>query len=416
LIGRLLDRDADARPPSALAVLDELDQLASAIAPGSARRARPKVGSPPAPATWPAPGLIDELAAHLDQPALVVMGCLLGRGSWSMRDPTRSSTRSRAAAGRTMIAGTVDHWCPLGAELPGSAAVGHAPRQGVAAPHEPQPRAWCSARRRSRATAVAALVRAGRSSGDPIVDDPPSGVTWRACVPVLESPVWPARGDCARRRAAARRREALHGERWVALTVLSSAVDLRRAGRSVDWTACGTVRRAPRGRLRAPAGAADRARTGVRGGIARSDRAHAAARSGTGGSIAADGRDRGRYRRSRGAGAKRRCNAWPTRSRSVAPPRPRPGSRALAAAAPPPRSGRPLASGSRRCSTSSRSAPHRVHLAEQLLARVAPIMRRARRALRSHPTRRPGRGACRPIRRLRDAAAFARGRPGRSAC
>ncbi len=53
LIQRLVAREADARPPSALAVLDELDQLAPAIAPGSTRRARPKVGPPPAPGTWP---------------------------------------------------------------------------------------------------------------------------------------------------------------------------------------------------------------------------------------------------------------------------------------------------------------------------------------------------------------------------
>ncbi|HWO18665.1 MAG TPA: sigma 54-interacting transcriptional regulator [Kofleriaceae bacterium] len=53
LIFRLVARDADARPGSALAVLDELDQLAPAIAPGSARRARPPVGPPPAPGTWP---------------------------------------------------------------------------------------------------------------------------------------------------------------------------------------------------------------------------------------------------------------------------------------------------------------------------------------------------------------------------
>ena len=52
LITRLVARDPDARPASALAVLDELDQLAPAIAPGSSRRARPKVGPPPAPAAW----------------------------------------------------------------------------------------------------------------------------------------------------------------------------------------------------------------------------------------------------------------------------------------------------------------------------------------------------------------------------
>src|SRR5207302_965697 len=44
LIGRLMARDADARPPSALAVLDELDQLAPVL--GVERRARPRVATP----------------------------------------------------------------------------------------------------------------------------------------------------------------------------------------------------------------------------------------------------------------------------------------------------------------------------------------------------------------------------------
>jgi transcriptional regulator with GAF, ATPase, and Fis domain/Tfp pilus assembly protein PilF len=66
LIGRLVARDADVRPASALALLDELDQLAPVIAPGLARRARPKVGAPPAPATWPgADGVVEPLARGL---------------------------------------------------------------------------------------------------------------------------------------------------------------------------------------------------------------------------------------------------------------------------------------------------------------------------------------------------------------
>jgi len=66
LIGRLVARDVDQRPASALAVLDELDQLAPLIAPGQTRRARPKVGAPPAPAAWPGAAIvIDELARNL---------------------------------------------------------------------------------------------------------------------------------------------------------------------------------------------------------------------------------------------------------------------------------------------------------------------------------------------------------------
>ncbi|HEY5927448.1 MAG TPA: sigma 54-interacting transcriptional regulator [Kofleriaceae bacterium] len=66
LIGRLVARDADARPQSALALLDELDQLAPVIAPGLARSARPKVGAPPAAAAWPgAEAVVEPLARGL---------------------------------------------------------------------------------------------------------------------------------------------------------------------------------------------------------------------------------------------------------------------------------------------------------------------------------------------------------------
>jgi transcriptional regulator with GAF, ATPase, and Fis domain len=66
LIGRMTARELDARPASALAVLDELDQLAAAIAPDRARRARPDVAAPPVVAAWPgAQAVIDELARGL---------------------------------------------------------------------------------------------------------------------------------------------------------------------------------------------------------------------------------------------------------------------------------------------------------------------------------------------------------------
>ena len=74
LIGRMLARDVDRRPGSALAVLDELDQLAPAIAPGSGRRARPKVGPPPAPGSWPgAEPVIDAIARSLEGASATVV-------------------------------------------------------------------------------------------------------------------------------------------------------------------------------------------------------------------------------------------------------------------------------------------------------------------------------------------------------
>lgn len=53
LIARLCARDAQARPASAIAVLEELDQIALAVTPTDRRRARPAVGPPPAPILWP---------------------------------------------------------------------------------------------------------------------------------------------------------------------------------------------------------------------------------------------------------------------------------------------------------------------------------------------------------------------------
>ncbi|HEX4452781.1 MAG TPA: serine/threonine-protein kinase, partial [Kofleriaceae bacterium] len=67
LVARLMARDPAMRPSSALAILDELDQIAAAIAPGLERRARPSVGAPPAPASWPgARELADAIARGLE--------------------------------------------------------------------------------------------------------------------------------------------------------------------------------------------------------------------------------------------------------------------------------------------------------------------------------------------------------------
>jgi serine/threonine-protein kinase PknK len=68
LIARLLARDPDARPASAIAVLDELDQMAPAIVPRPTRRARPAVADAPMPASWPgASAWIDELTDRLER-------------------------------------------------------------------------------------------------------------------------------------------------------------------------------------------------------------------------------------------------------------------------------------------------------------------------------------------------------------
>jgi transcriptional regulator with GAF, ATPase, and Fis domain/tetratricopeptide (TPR) repeat protein len=64
LIGRLVARDADDRPASALAVLDELDQLAPVIAPQLSRRARPKVAAPPVATAWPGAAPVTDAIAR----------------------------------------------------------------------------------------------------------------------------------------------------------------------------------------------------------------------------------------------------------------------------------------------------------------------------------------------------------------
>ncbi|MBA2543345.1 MAG: serine/threonine protein kinase, partial [Deltaproteobacteria bacterium] len=88
LIGRMMHRDLDARPASALAVLDELDQLAPALdITKTSRRARPNVGPPPAPASWPGAGAwIDRLASELATPQLIVIVGSLATGARQLAD------------------------------------------------------------------------------------------------------------------------------------------------------------------------------------------------------------------------------------------------------------------------------------------------------------------------------------------
>ncbi|HEU0030227.1 MAG TPA: sigma 54-interacting transcriptional regulator [Kofleriaceae bacterium] len=112
LIRRLVARELDARPVSALAVLDELDQLAPVIAPQATRRARPRVA--PVPATWAgATPWIRELAAALDasEPVLVVVGAPAS-GARSLVDAAVREAQldevARGARSTPAIAGVLD--------------------------------------------------------------------------------------------------------------------------------------------------------------------------------------------------------------------------------------------------------------------------------------------------------------------
>ena len=113
LIDRLYARDADRRPASALAVLDELDQLAPAIAPDLARRARPAIAAPPAPASWPgADAWIAMLARGLASPRVhAVAGArdsgarILVEGAVRRWQLERASQRRETTP---LVAGTLD--------------------------------------------------------------------------------------------------------------------------------------------------------------------------------------------------------------------------------------------------------------------------------------------------------------------
>ncbi|HET9990956.1 MAG TPA: serine/threonine-protein kinase, partial [Kofleriaceae bacterium] len=147
LIDRLYARDAERRPASALAVLDELDQLAPAIAPDLARRARPAIAAPPPPASWPgADAWIAMLAHGLTSPRVHAVAGAPGSGAsilvdgavrrWQLeraaqrprvRDPSDPDSGPERSATTPRIAGTLEEvaaqlgCAPLaaGAALPG---------------------------------------------------------------------------------------------------------------------------------------------------------------------------------------------------------------------------------------------------------------------------------------------------------
>ena len=113
LIDRLYARDAERRPASAVAVLDELDQLAAVVSPSLVRRARPAIAAPPLAASWPgAEAWIAGLVVGLAVPEVqVVVG---GAGSGArvlVESAIRRWQLARAAARRETVphlAGTLD--------------------------------------------------------------------------------------------------------------------------------------------------------------------------------------------------------------------------------------------------------------------------------------------------------------------
>ena len=113
LVRRMVARDAEARPRSALAVLDELDQLAAAIAPGSPRRARPRVGAAPAPVAWPgAASVIDAIGRSLAGGAVVVVVGAAASGARELADGAlrrhQLAQVARGVVAGARIGGTLD--------------------------------------------------------------------------------------------------------------------------------------------------------------------------------------------------------------------------------------------------------------------------------------------------------------------
>jgi len=124
LIARLVARDVEARPASALAVLDELDQLAPAVAPGSARRARPAIAPPPVPAAWPgAEPWLAALDAALAGSAVAVIVGPPESGARALVDVAlRRRQLAAVARGTTPGAVTSGSLDELAARLGGAAA------------------------------------------------------------------------------------------------------------------------------------------------------------------------------------------------------------------------------------------------------------------------------------------------------
>ncbi|HEY1813053.1 MAG TPA: sigma 54-interacting transcriptional regulator [Kofleriaceae bacterium] len=171
LVARLYARDPSARPASALAVLDELDQLAPVIAPGLPRRARPTVGAPPAAASWPGARPLADAIVHglrgnrvqlvIGEPAsgarelvdAALLAWQLGRTSRKERSPAIAAGSLDAIAAR-VGAGDGRGWLDRCAR----AVRGEAPDARLCVLElADDPRA---------ADAIAALVRAG---GGPVV-------------------------------------------------------------------------------------------------------------------------------------------------------------------------------------------------------------------------------------------------------
>ena len=112
LLFRLVARDVDARPASALAVLDELDQLAPVVA-ATARRARPTVGPPPTPASWPgAATWIGAVEGALSAGALLVVPGPVESGARMLVDVALRRRQleevARGKAPAPLVAGTLD--------------------------------------------------------------------------------------------------------------------------------------------------------------------------------------------------------------------------------------------------------------------------------------------------------------------
>lgn len=113
LVARLCARDVAARPASALAVLDELDEIRPAVAPQLRRRARPEVGPPPAPMQWPgATRWVDELLRGLDSERLqVVIGDAASGAHDLVEEATRRWQLEQAALGQPfapVMSGSLD--------------------------------------------------------------------------------------------------------------------------------------------------------------------------------------------------------------------------------------------------------------------------------------------------------------------
>ncbi|HEX3479479.1 MAG TPA: serine/threonine-protein kinase, partial [Kofleriaceae bacterium] len=167
LVRRMVARDADDRPRSAIAVLDELDQLAAAIAPGSPRRARPRVGAAPAPVAWPgAAAVIDAIGRGLAAGGVSVVTGPAASGARELVDGAVRRHQLAQVAGRLAdagpaaprIAGTLDE---VGAALGAPAArQGADPAADLAADPAGGARGW-----------IERVARAARRRGAPVVID-----------------------------------------------------------------------------------------------------------------------------------------------------------------------------------------------------------------------------------------------------